>query len=593
MFDDDKGYLNASDLIEHPSVPTGHGTDPFACPCCANVFAETLRMANVDLATHTLHPIDPGATPDLLLTNARILTLHPDLPEADSLLVQDGRISSIGRSESAPAATEDTLRIDAGGRFVMPGFIEPHMHLAPLAMLHSFENVGPFRFPTTAAAIEHLKQIAATTPAGEWIVGRQFDPSLQEGPQYLTADMLDEASTDNPIFVYNASLHLAYCNTAALQVAGLNSDTPDPHGAEIGRNADGSPNGVLKAGPAMALVGRHNPRVRNQNLAQECLGVFQHAASLGITMMCDQGTGLFQGPGELELYKTLRDSNQMAARFRYCVAQAQADKWDQLGISWGEGDEWVRRTGWKIVSDGSNQGRTGLQREPFLNSDEQGIAYIEPDELTEAVIKRLSEGWAVCVHANGDLAIDRALNAYEAARDAGLDPAARRCRIEHCSILHDEQLDRMAALGVSPSFLIGHVYYWGKAFVDDVFGLSKAEKLDRTGACEARGIRWTIHSDDPVTEMGPLRCIENAVTRAMWRSDDLLSPIERIPVEAALRAMTIDAAWQCHSDHDLGSLTPGKCADFVMLSEDPREVATNKLSQIDVLETWVAGRRVH
>ena len=135
----------------------------------------------------------------------------------------------------------------------------------------------------------------------------------------------------------------------------------------------------------------------------------------------------------------------------------------------------------------------------------------------------------------------------------------------------------MARLGISPSFLIGHVHYWGLAFVHDVFGLSKASLLDRTAACEAQGIRWTIHSDDPVTEMNPLRCIENAVTRAMWRSDDTLSAQECVSVEAGLRSMTIDAAWQCHSDHEVGSLEVNKFADFVVLDEDPHLVDPHRL----------------
>jgi hypothetical protein len=136
------------------------------------------------------------------------------------------------------------------------------------------------------------------------------------------------------------------------------------------------------------------------------------------------------------------------------------------------------------------------------------------------------------------------------------------------------------------------VHYWGAAFIDDVFGLEKASLLDRTGTCEAKGIRWTIHSDDPVTEMNPLRCIENAVTRNMWKSDEILSPQECVSVEAALRAMTLDAAWQCHSDHEVGSLEVDKFADFVVLDADPRTVEPDQLSQIKVLETWVNGECV-
>ena len=581
-------------------VPPQHSGDPFACPCCANVFAETLRLASIDLSKQARRlpkaPFPTQAAP-LLIENARVITMDANKPAADTLLVQDGRIAWVGMAKDQPQGLldnhADLQRIDLQGKTVLPGFVEPHMHLPPLAMLHRFSNVGPNRFATTEEALAQLRDDAAQVEAGEWVVGRQFDPSLQEGPDYLTKDLLDTVSTKHPVFVYNASLHLAYCNSLALDIAGIDANTEDPPNAELGRTESGEPNGVLKAGPAMALVARHNPKLREQNLAEACLGVFNTANRVGITTLCDQGTGTFQGVGELALYQSLNDSGQMTARFRYSVSQAAAAKWDEAEIEWGEGDEWVRRTGWKIVSDGSNQGRTGLQRESFVGSDSTGMAYIEKDELDAAVEKRLREGWAVCVHANGDAAIDRVLDAFAKAKAKGLDPAEKRCRIEHCSILHDEQITKMQELGLSPSFLIGHVHYWGKAFVEDIFGPEKAAKLDRTGACEDLGIRWTVHSDDPVTEMNPLRCIENAVTRNMWRSDQLLSPEERVPVEAALRAMTIDAAWQCHSDHEVGSLEVGKFADFVVLAEDPLVVEPERLAQIQVLETWVGGRQVY
>jgi predicted amidohydrolase YtcJ len=430
------------------------------------------------------------------VVNARIQTMNPEQPVAEAMWVRDGRVAWVGERDDVPAAAEHEQLVDGGGRALLPGFIEPHMHLAPLAMLHSFENVGPFRFPLIDQALAHLETVAGETPAGEWIVARQFDPSLQDGPDTLTRELLDDVSDVHPVFVYNASLHLAYCNSRALEIAGVDANTPDPPNAEIGRDGDGLPNGVLKAGPAMALVARHNPYV------------------------------------------------------------------------------------------------TGLQRQPFLHTDDCGIAYIDPDELNAAVEKRLQEGWAVSIHANGDAAIDRVLDAYERAARLGLDPGARRCRIEHCSILHDDHIRRIAALGLSPSFLIGHVYYWGRAFVDDIFGLEKASKLDRTASCEAAGIRWTLHSDDPVTEMNLLRCIGNAVTRSMWRSDELLSPEECIPVATALRAMTIDAAWQCHSDHEVGSLEVGKFADFVILEDDPRSVGPEQVSGIRVDDTWVNGKQV-
>lgn len=583
----------------HHSVPKHHSADPFACPCCANVFAETLRMSGVDLAEQarrTPKAPDRAAPASLLVTGAQLITMNAAAPAAEVMLVEEGRIAWVGMLDDLPEAAEGMARLDLKGKVVVPGFVEPHMHLPPLAMMHGFSNIGPNRFESTDQALAQLAEDATHMPKGEWVVGRQFDPSLQHGPDYLTKDMLDAVSTDHPVFVYNASLHLGYCNSVALALAGIDATTPNPQGAEIGRDAEGNPNGVLKAGPAMALVVRHNTKLKHGNIAEGCLSVLAQANAVGITMLCDQGTGMFQGVKELEVYQSMRDSGRMTARFRYSVSQAMAQRWDEAKLVWGEGDEWVRRTGWKIVSDGSNQGRTGLQREAFIGIDgdhAHGMAYIEKAELEAAVETRLRQGWAVCVHANGDAAIDRALDAFAKAKAKGLDPAAMRCRIEHCSILHDEQIAQMAQLGLSPSFLIGHVHYWGKAFVEDIFGLEKASKLDRTGACEDQGIRWTLHSDDPVTEMNPLRCMENAVVRNMWRSDELLSPEERVPAAAALRAMTIDAAWQCHSDHEVGSLEVGKFADFVVLDQDPLTIAPQALGSIKVLQTWVGGEQVY
>jgi len=587
--------LGHSPRLPASLVPMGHASDPFACPCCANVFKETLRESGVDLAAHA-RDLDRGPESELkslFVTHAEIMTMNEDSPRADSIWIDRGKIAWIGLAGERPLASEGLDEFDCDGRFVMPGFVEPHMHLAPLALLEDFENIGPFRFETTDEAIDRLTAVARDTREGDWVLGRQFDPSLQAGPPALTRTMLDRASTRHPVLVYNASLHLAYCNSMALEIAGITAATENPPASEIGRDENGEPNGVLKAGPAMALVARHNPAMRQQNAAEACLKVFNQANRVGITMLCDQGTGLFQGVRELDLYQGLRASNRMTARFRYSLSNTFAAQWEKTQVAWGQGDEWVRATGWKIVSDGSNQGRTGLQREPFLGSEEKGIAYIEPDELEAAIEQRLREGWAICVHANGDAAIDRTLDAYERAHKLGLDPGARRSRIEHCSILHDEHIERMAALGLSPSFLIGHVHYWGHAFVQDLFGPEKAAKLDRTASCEKAGIRWTLHSDDPVTEMNPLRCIENAVTRNLWKSEGLLAPDERISVDAALRASTLDAAWQCHSDHEVGSLEVGKYADFVVLDADPRKVKETDLGKIQVLETWVNGDQVY
>ena len=584
----------------HDDARLLHGTSE-PCSCCSPAFSQimdaSVHLDKLSDADHWRHLgkerdiLTPAGT--VLLVNARILTMNDNFSEASCIAFRDGKILAVGGREDMPAADDDTLLINCEGRTLLPGFIEPHFHFLPCATLEAFENVGPFRFETVQGALDHLKTVAAGKQPDEWIMGRQFDPSLQEGPDLLTRDLLDTVSTTQPVFVYNASLHFAYCNSRALEIAGITRDTPDDPHSPFGRDRNGEPNGVLTGSVAMAAVMRNNTGARQVDIAKGSLEVVKRANSLGITLFCDQATGMSRGVNEIDIYQALAESGEMTTRLRYSLSYGIQDKWDETGIQCGDGDELVRCTTWKIVSDGSNQGFSGLQREPYLYRDDRGIPYVEPEDLTAMVIDRAKRGWALAIHANGDRAIDNVLAAYETAWDQGLLNHTP-CRIEHCSILHDEHIDKIAKMGLSPSFLIGHVYYWGQAMRDKVFGHTKARLLDRTAACEAKGIRWTLHSDEPVTEMGPLRCIENAVTRKMWKEPGtILAPEECISVEAALRAMTRDAAWQCHSDHEVGSLEPGKLADLVILSDDPRAVDPNRIGDIQVLETWMGGRRVY
>ena len=181
----------------------------------------------------------------------------------------------------------------------------------------------------------------------------------------------------------------------------------------------------------------------------------------------------------------------------------------------------------------------------------------------------------------------------EAARDAGVDVKALRCRIEHCSILHDEQVERVKALGMVPSFLINHVHYWGHVMRDQVFGPEKVQLLDRCRAVEDAGLNWVIHTDAPVSPLGSLHKIRVAVERDLWKEPDtILAPQERVSREAAIRAVTRNAAWACHSENEIGSLEPGKLSDLVILEQDPRKVEATEISDIPISETWMNGERV-
>jgi predicted amidohydrolase YtcJ len=541
---------------------------------------------------------EPGAR-ITVFSNGVVLPVDAAFSEHRALAIRNGKVLVVGSEEAVLAAAGPGAEVvDLDGRVVLPGFIEPHMHFALMAGLGHLADIGPFQRPTFDEALDAVRQIrdvAAATGPDEWVMARQFDPILLEPPRDLTTRDLDPIVPDRPVFILNASGHVAYVNSRALALAGITRDAADPPGAEYGRYEDGEPNGVLYGQSAFLAIMQRNQRLMDRmqsGFVAAGREVGEQAAALGITTLCDQATGGFAGPAELDAYREMFAGGRMKARIR-AYAYSVAPGWDDAGVMPFDGDALMRIAGWKIVSDGSNQGFTGRQREPYYTQDTRGIFYVEPDALREAVLDRGRRGWPLSIHGNGDAAIDSILDAVEAARAAAVDVAALRCRIEHCSILHDEQIRRMQSLGMVPSFLINHVHYWGHVMRDQVFGPEKVQLLDRCQAVEDAGLNWVMHTDAPVSPLGSLHKIRVAVARDLWNEPDtILAPQERVGVEAAIRAVTRNAAWACHSEHEIGSLEPGKLADLVVLDEDPRAVAPSAISDIRVSETWMNGARV-
>jgi len=530
--------------------------------------------------------------------NGVVLPVDPEFSAHSALAIRGNRVLAVGSDEAVAAAAGSGARvIDLEGRTVLPGFIEPHMHFALLAAFGHTQDVGPFRQPTFDDCLVALRGIADRTGASEWIMARQFDPVLLEPPRELTTRELDEISSDRAVFVLNASGHIAYVNSKALELAGITKDTPDPQGAQYGRYEDGSPNGVLYGViahmPVLLLNEAINERMETGFVAAG-IEVGEQAAALGVTTLCDMAAGAFGAAADIRGFQQMFAAGRMKTRIRAYLFDGQADAWDEVGVEPGYGDAFMRVSGWKMVVDGSNQGYTGRQREPYLGRDSKGIFYVQPDVLEEHVRRRAAQGWPLAMHGNGDAAIDAILDACESAQSQGIDVRSLRCRIEHASILHDGQIARCKDLGISPSFLINHVHYWGHVMRDKVFGPEKVQLLDRCGSVEAAGLTWTMHTDAPVSPLGNLHMIRVATVRDMWKEPDtILAPQERVGVEAAIRAVTRDAAWLCHSEDEIGSLEPGKLADLVVLESDPRTVEPRAISDIEVHQTWMDGKQVY
>ncbi len=593
--------------------------DTYECFCCSGAFG-SLFAANCESAGLAAQQAPPlrrrtllsgavaaaGAWPAMaraqgaaatVFTGGTVLTVDRRFSQAEAIAIRGNRIVAVGSDAAVRAAAGAQAQVvDLRGRVMLPGFVEPHAHVVAGALVDSLmDHVGMTRFATTALVLEHLKTKARTTPPGQWIMGRNFDPSLQAGPASIGFAELDAVSKEHPVFVLNASGHLAYANRRAFAAAGIPDDVANPQGAEFVRDASGRLSGVMKNNLAFGKLLFANPAVKNADPVKALIGLLGKWGRVGLTTASELALGsLSQSPADWQVMMAAAQSGQLKARIRaYPFYTLGADAWDQAGVKPDDGNAMARVVGYKLVADGSNQGFTGLQREPYLNSDDRGLAYMSIEDLKAQAVDRARKGWQLAIHGNGDAAIDNVLTALQAVSDAGVDMSRLRARIEHCSMLHDEQIAKMKSLKVSASFLVGHVHFWGVALRDKVFGSHRVQRLVRARSVEKAGIGYSLHSDFMVTDPNPLHMIQMAVTRRTWQEPQfVLTPGERVSVESAIRAVTAEAAWQLRSEHEIGSLETGKLADFVILDKDPRRVDPERIKDIAVLETWMDGKQV-
>ncbi|MBN9533278.1 MAG: amidohydrolase [Alphaproteobacteria bacterium] len=530
-----------------------------------------------------------GGPADVIFHNGAILPMAGGAPKVEALALREGRILAVGSADVVKIhGGAQTRIIDLRGRTLLPGFVDPHVHTV-FVQFDDWLDITPMRTSTMSAVKDALRRGVAATPAGEWVRAHGFDRGIIKGGHAFTLAELDEVAPNNPLFIIEINAHIGYVNSKALALAGISRDAPDPPGGRFVRDANGLLTGRLEEGGAFRPFLSRMPRVKPEQMQAGLARLFQRAASVGCTGLHDCGIGFLSGEHDLEALQIAMAANP-PVRLRGMLAANMMDVWQQRGLKPGFGNDRFRVGGMKLISDGSNPGRTGYMREPYLGETSRGAMNYTLEALTEAIAEAHALGWQVGVHANGDAAIDVVLDAFEAVLRDSPRPDHRH-RLEHCSLLHPEQIERMQKLGLSPSFLIGHVRWWGRAFRDNYLGPERARFYDPCASALKGGLRVSLHSDYGVTPLEPLRYVEDAVARIMADGGEVLNPDERIPVMAALRAVTIDAAWQCRMDDLTGSLEPGKYADLVLLEEDPTEVDPSAISHIPVSETWLAGAK--
>ncbi|MBN7766249.1 amidohydrolase [Pectobacterium brasiliense] len=603
-----------------------------SCSCCSPLWKSFLPDTPIDI---------PEEKSSLLIeTKLFRSALNKDgSPGKAILTLEDGQevaVEAMGIHGGLVVATGSYQNVKAkmpkhtaehqlsGTQTLLPGLIEPHVHIINTAMLSAIGNdVSPFdkqklrknynRDWVTSYLAAEAK--SATNKNDSWLIGFGADPSLFiGGEKEFNAAVLDKCVTDKrPVFVINASMHLAYINTCAIELVSKScKDIP--------------PDGILKeiAGiePVVNVIVSSYPKAKLALMLVESVNsLFNVASQRGVTYMLDAGVepkGAQPGFDQVGFLNTWAHLPLCPVRIGGALIVTSDDDFNNKVVDFyspGYGDKHFHLPYIKVISDGSNQGLTGYQSTPYCCNNryektpgEENIGAFNFNPLTDIntlVQNVVDKNWPLMIHTNGDEAIRLTLASFKEAGVTSATYEQRRDRLEHASLLTDDHLSEMKLLGISPSFLIGHVGYWGWAFQQTILGEERADHLDRCQSALNHGMRITLHSDNGVTPLGPLRMMEQAISRVMEGASQetasaVLSEKERISRFAALKAATYDAAWQCHADKWVGSLVAGKCADFVILADSPltydsadKNNPVKNMRNIPVLETWKGGRKVY
>jgi len=520
--------------------------------------------------------------------------MNPAATDATAFVVVGDRFCGVGSDAEMRSLTDrQTEIIDLDGKTVVPGLIESHSHLSHYAVNLLQVDCRPETRQCIADVADAVGRRAAETETGQWVHGWGYDDTLISDKRHLTRQDLDRTASDHPVFIRHVSGHLAYANSKALEIAGLDRNTPKPAGGEIHHDEQGEPSGLLLEPGAMQLVGEHIPPYTVDDFKKVIPEAVCYYNRHGITSTHDAAIGytgntleVFQG------YRDLEAAGQLSLRVYLTVLFYTFDRLIDLGLGTGFGSDFLKIGCVKLFQDGSIQGITAALKEGYYNRPDYTGDLIMPQEtLDELVDKYHRQHLQIAVHANGDRAIESVLRAMEKAQQA-FPRSDHRHMIIHCQTASDDQIGRIKAVGAIPTFFVNHVYYWGDRHREIFLGPARAARIDPLGSALKQDLKFSLHSDLPVTPVDPLFAMHTAVNR-MTRSGQVLGPEERISATEALKTYTTHAAWCSFEEGIKGAIAPGMLADFTVLSENPLTVEPLKIKDIEVTATVVGGKPVY
>ena len=536
------------------------------------------------------YQLNPSPPDQQVFLNSTVLTMDQENSTAEAVLVEQGIIIAVGSEEAVLSqASLEAEHIDLAGKTLLPGFIEAHGHFpgSGLSAVAADLNSPPIGSTLSIKdALNELKVMGDATPEGEWIIGFGFDDTMILEKRFLSKEDLDQVSTEHPVAVLHISGHMVMINTLGLEIMGITRDSKDPTGGEIVRDSKGNVTGLLKekAQDPVVAAALNLSLVRIAEMLQKSQ---QEYLEKGVTTVQS-------GLTNIDKWKPLA----FAARFGFFPQRLVI--WPDISMADSILDGTVETTNsekltvgaLKLVSDGSIQGYTGFLKEPYhqqepdRDTDYRGYPTMTREKLQDIVTRWHASGRQLAIHANGDAAIDLVIDSVAEAQQQSFRSDPRHI-IVHAQMMTDGQLKKSGALGLTPSFFPSHIYYWGDRHFNIFMGAKRAEHISPMRSAEELDVRFTMHNDTPVVPIDPMLLVENAVERKTSSGKEL-GGSQKISVESALRALTIDAAWQVFQEGNRGSIEPGKFADFAILEENPL-TAPGNLQNIKVAQTWIGG----
>jgi predicted amidohydrolase YtcJ len=527
---------------------------------------------------------------DLIITNANIWTVDDEHPRAQAVAVFGDRIIAVGtNAEVASLRGQGTKVIDAGGKLVLPGFNDAHVHFVSGGS--QLDSVQLNDVTSLDEFVRRIAERAKKTPKGEWIQGGDWDETKWPGAPLPTKELIDPVTPENPVFLSRYDGHSYFANSAALKLAGVSAQTPDPPGGTIVRDTQGNPTGDMKDAAA-DLVFKVIPPPSHDQLTRAVKRALEHAASLGVTSVQNMDPEY----ADIAAYSELLQAGELTTRIYAAPLITQVDDQVKIGIRHAFGGPYLRIGAVKAFADGSLGSRTAYFFAPFSDQpDNHGLLSDEMQPLSlmrDRMMKADAAGLQICTHAIGDRAISMILDLYGEVVSAH-GAADRRFRIEHAQHMAAKDFDRFARLNVIASVQPYHAIDDGR-WAEARIGHDRASRTYAFRTFLDNGVHLAFGTDWDVAPLNPMIGLYAAVTRATLdgKNPNGWFPEQKLTVEESVRAYTMGSAYAEFQEKEKGSITRGKLADMVILSDDIFSIAPVRIRDVKVLKTIVGGRVV-